>query len=287
MDDTAFTSFPRVIFMLYRTSLVDDYPFQAMADENETLTFVLVGVYLWVTAVMGLNLFIALLSYTFQNVYENAKTNAQLQRATVVLDYEILLFGPLKRRYWKYIRDHCSPLVCEYDDDEHLKDDSGESNSIQAVEEMKTTLMQQMQLIRELQEDIRKMTQGNNSPASDRDCKGLHTTGNDASIPEGPLPLVLPPRYGPTERGKTQFVVVKSQMPVNADSSRMATRPATTDSSRMATRPATTTDSSRMATRPATTTDSSRMATRPHSGPVEKRVIINNDEMRSSSTYFN
>ena len=279
---------------------MDDYPFQAMADENETLTFILVGVYLWVTAVMGLNLFIALLSYTFQNVYENAKTNAQLQRATVVLDYEVLLFGPLKRRYWKYIRDHCSPFVCEYDDDEHLKDDGGKSNSIQAVEEMKTTLMQQMQLIRELQEDIRKMAQGINSPTSDRDCKGLHTTGNDASIPEGPLPWVLPPRYGPTERGKTQFVVVKSQMPVNVDSSRMATRPATTtdsfrmatrpatttDSSRMATRPATTTDSSRMDTRPATKTDSSRMATRPHSGPVEKRVI-NNDEMRSSSTYFN
>lgn len=40
----------------------------------------LVSSYLLFTAVIGLNLFIALLSDTFQRVYDNAQANAEMQQ---------------------------------------------------------------------------------------------------------------------------------------------------------------------------------------------------------------
>ena len=42
----------------------------------------LVTTYLLFTAVIGLNLFIALLSDTFQRVYDNAQANAEMQQVT-------------------------------------------------------------------------------------------------------------------------------------------------------------------------------------------------------------
>ena len=40
----------------------------------------LVSSYLLFTAVIGLNLFVALLSDTFQRVYDNAQANAEMQQ---------------------------------------------------------------------------------------------------------------------------------------------------------------------------------------------------------------
>ena len=44
------------------------------------MTFILVTTFLLIAGVVGLNLFIALLSDTFQRVYDNAQANALLQK---------------------------------------------------------------------------------------------------------------------------------------------------------------------------------------------------------------
>ena len=46
--------------------LVDEWPYDDMIDENKAMTYLLVGSYLMVVAILLLNLFIALLSDTFQ-----------------------------------------------------------------------------------------------------------------------------------------------------------------------------------------------------------------------------
>ncbi len=51
-----------------------------MRDIDELMTVILVITFLIITAVVGLNLFIALLSDTFQRVYDNAQANALLQQ---------------------------------------------------------------------------------------------------------------------------------------------------------------------------------------------------------------
>ncbi len=51
-----------------------------MRDIDELMTVILVITFLIITGVVGLNLFIALLSDTFQRVYDNAQANALLQQ---------------------------------------------------------------------------------------------------------------------------------------------------------------------------------------------------------------
>ncbi len=51
-----------------------------MRDIDELMATILVTSFLLTTAVVGLNLFIALLSDTFQRVYDNAQANALLEQ---------------------------------------------------------------------------------------------------------------------------------------------------------------------------------------------------------------
>ena len=53
---------------------------QTLRDIDELMTVILVVTFLLIAAVIGLNLFIALLSDTFQRVYDNAQANALLQQ---------------------------------------------------------------------------------------------------------------------------------------------------------------------------------------------------------------
>ena len=56
---------------------------QTLSAIDELMTFLLVITFLLIAAVVGLNLFIALLSDTFQRVYDNAQANALLQKVNV------------------------------------------------------------------------------------------------------------------------------------------------------------------------------------------------------------
>ena len=69
-----------MLFMLYRLILVDEWPYDAMMETNKVMTYILVGSYLMFCAILLLNLFIALLSDTFQRIYDNANSNAVMQR---------------------------------------------------------------------------------------------------------------------------------------------------------------------------------------------------------------
>ena len=53
---------------------------QTLRSIDEFMSAILVITFLLFTAVVGLNLFIALLSDTFQRVYDNAQANALLQQ---------------------------------------------------------------------------------------------------------------------------------------------------------------------------------------------------------------
>lgn len=53
---------------------------QTLRDIDELMSFILVVTFLLIAGVVGLNLFIALLSDTFQRVYDNAQANALLQQ---------------------------------------------------------------------------------------------------------------------------------------------------------------------------------------------------------------
>ena len=59
-------TFDRMLFSLFQITLVDDYEFNQMHQFDNVMAYFLVGTFLAVMAVLFLNLFIALLTDTFQ-----------------------------------------------------------------------------------------------------------------------------------------------------------------------------------------------------------------------------
>ena len=74
------TKFDELGFMLFRLILVDEWPMDGMIGVSKEMTYILVGSYLAIVAILFVNLYIALLSDTFQRIYDNAQQNAAMQR---------------------------------------------------------------------------------------------------------------------------------------------------------------------------------------------------------------
>ena len=56
----------QMLFSLYRITLVDDYQFDEMRAFDVVMAYILIGTFLGISAILCINLFIALLSDTFQ-----------------------------------------------------------------------------------------------------------------------------------------------------------------------------------------------------------------------------
>merc|ERR1719262_1784473 len=70
-----------------------------------------------VVAILLLNLFIALLSDTFQRIYDNAVSNASMQRA-IFLRETIQNFSENQQRLmFRHLHQNCNPVVEDWDDD--------------------------------------------------------------------------------------------------------------------------------------------------------------------------
>ncbi|KAI5606908.1 polycystin-2-like [Silurus asotus] len=108
---------PQMLYSLYRITLVDDYEFDAMVAVDPIMAHLLCGTFLALSAVLCVNLMIALLSDTFQRVYDNALANAVMQQASIILQVEESM-PQLWHFYDKqYIHSCCAPLGEFYDDD--------------------------------------------------------------------------------------------------------------------------------------------------------------------------
>ncbi|XP_050981141.1 transient receptor potential cation channel subfamily A member 1 [Labeo rohita] len=108
---------PELLYSLYRITLVDEYEFNAMLGVDAVMAYLLCGTFLALSAILCVNLLIALLSDTFQRVYDNALANAVMQQAAIILQIEESM-SCLRRCYDnEYIHQHCAPLGEFYDDD--------------------------------------------------------------------------------------------------------------------------------------------------------------------------
>lgn len=96
-------------------TVLDNYAFESLEAKDATMARVLCGSYISICSIIILNLLIALLADTFTRVYENAIENAAMQRAKTILNLEQSLRKTYKRRYYDFIREHCSPEVKDYD----------------------------------------------------------------------------------------------------------------------------------------------------------------------------
>ena len=106
-----------LLFMLYRLMLVDEWPYDDMMSTNKPMTYLLVGSYLMVVAILLLNLFIALLSDTFQRIYDNAVSNASMQRAIFLTETLQNFSDKDRRNMYHYLHTECNPVTEDWDDD--------------------------------------------------------------------------------------------------------------------------------------------------------------------------
>uniref|UniRef100_H2ZHL3 Ion transport domain-containing protein n=1 Tax=Ciona savignyi TaxID=51511 RepID=H2ZHL3_CIOSA len=114
----------QLLFSLFRITLVDDYQFEEMHAFDIVMAYILIGTFLGVSAILCINLFIALLSDTFQRVYDNANANAIMQQAALLLSIEENLSNRQRRKFKKFIQDKCSPEEQFYDDDLTVAEDA-------------------------------------------------------------------------------------------------------------------------------------------------------------------
>ncbi|XP_071954091.1 uncharacterized protein [Antedon mediterranea] len=114
---TGMTTFDDLAFSLFRITLVDDYDYDGMKEIDKFMANILLGSFLAISALVGINLFIALLSDTFQRVYDNAFSNAIMQRASIMQGIEEGLSHSKKQSVRAYVHQHCSPETLFYDDD--------------------------------------------------------------------------------------------------------------------------------------------------------------------------
>uniref|UniRef100_F6VFN8 Ion transport domain-containing protein n=1 Tax=Ciona intestinalis TaxID=7719 RepID=F6VFN8_CIOIN len=127
----------QMLFSLFRITLVDEYQFNEMQTFDIVMAYIMVGTFLGVSAILCINLFIALLSDTFQRVYDNANANAVMQQAALLLTIEENLSNRARKKFIKYIDDKCSPEEQFYDDDLTVaQDDDLKKVTIKIKEQM-------------------------------------------------------------------------------------------------------------------------------------------------------
>ncbi|XP_046327907.2 transient receptor potential cation channel subfamily V member 5-like isoform X4 [Haliotis rufescens] len=106
-----------MMFTLFRLTLVDEYDYANMKLVDSLMADLLVGTWLALSAILCLNLLIALLSDTFQRVYDNAQANAVMQRAITILNIWEGMSKKRRLKFLTFIENECSPQSDYYDDD--------------------------------------------------------------------------------------------------------------------------------------------------------------------------
>ncbi|XP_070556681.1 polycystin-2-like protein 2 [Ptychodera flava] len=129
-DVEEFETVSETLFSLFRMTLVDEYNYDGLKEENPVMCDILVGTYLAISAIVLLNLFIAMLSETFVRIHDNASSNALMERAAIILSLEDNLSDEKKLAYYKHVQTKCAPMVEYYDDDMALE---GKDNDVRKV----------------------------------------------------------------------------------------------------------------------------------------------------------
>ena len=114
---TGYSNFEDLAYNLLQITVVGDFGFSDLASKHSRMARLLCGSYIVVSGIVCLNLFIALLSDTFQRVYDNVQANAQMLRASRVLNFEENFSRKRRERYRRRLHRRCSPEISYYDDD--------------------------------------------------------------------------------------------------------------------------------------------------------------------------
>eukprot|EP00794_Sanderia_malayensis_P014412 gene14412-15918_t len=145
-------NFNDLVYSVFEITLVGNYPWESLMAVDRLMAQFLVGTYLAMSAVVCLNLYIALMSDTFARVYENARANAVMQQAMQILNIERTLSKKKRQSFKKFIATECAPqeVYCANEEKEQ-----GPSNkNAQLMHHMDTTIEVVKDMIKELRIEV-------------------------------------------------------------------------------------------------------------------------------------
>ncbi|XP_013392770.1 uncharacterized protein LOC106160659 isoform X2 [Lingula anatina] len=123
---TGFQDVGELIFSMFRLSMVDDYDYEGMRKADFMFADIMVAAWMALSAILCLNLFIALLSDTFQRVYDNAHANAVMQKAIHILTAEEGMSNKRREKFRRYIHEELNGVEETYYDDDLTATDGEE-----------------------------------------------------------------------------------------------------------------------------------------------------------------
>lgn len=151
-DSEGWRTFNNLMYSVWEITVVGNYSWDSLLVVDRLMAQILCGTYLAVSSIVCLNLFIALMSDTFQRVYDNANANAVMQKASTILALEADMSSRKKDQFMSHIHTNCAPEEMYYDDDS-VGPDSGElerltqqiKDKVDDVEEMVKTSLEERQ----------------------------------------------------------------------------------------------------------------------------------------------
>ena len=92
-------------------TLIGAYDWNGLASVDRIMAQIMVALYLMLTSIVCINLYIALLSDTFARVYAQAQAIAAILQTQVILSVESAAADIKKLEFQHHMQDECSPLV--------------------------------------------------------------------------------------------------------------------------------------------------------------------------------
>lgn len=100
-----------LIYNIFSMMIVSSHQYEQLETANPVMARILCGSFIGIAAIVTLNLLIALLTNTFERLYQHAVENAVMQRARTILLLQKSLRKKQKQKYYDFIRNEGSPQI--------------------------------------------------------------------------------------------------------------------------------------------------------------------------------
>ena len=105
------TNFAFQVYSVWALTMVTAFPTTAIEGIDRRIAQIYLSLYYLVMSILSLNLFIALLSQVFSQVFQDTKKYVSLEQAKSILSAETFLSAREKICNTEYLQRHCKPLV--------------------------------------------------------------------------------------------------------------------------------------------------------------------------------
>ena len=109
----AYSDVSSLLYNIFQMMIVGNYEWSKLEKANKTMARILCLCFILTAAIITLNLLIALVTNTFERLYENAVSNAVMQRASTILLLHTRMGNRKLACYYEYIKSNASPQIIQ------------------------------------------------------------------------------------------------------------------------------------------------------------------------------